>query len=182
MRITIRIQELEVFRSLSSVDMSDAAGNRFINLSVVRREDQRVVMEEIKKQGHCPFCKENLEKYHKNPILKEGEFWFLTENQWPYEKVKHQLLAIYKTHVEHLVDLDPRAGTELFSMFAEEVKKRNIPGGGVAMRFGASEQGNYGSSVLHVHAHLVEPDLEALAETESWKFKFGQPKNYKKGS
>ncbi len=154
--------------------------NRFINLDLVRRDDQRKVMEEIKKHGHCPFCRENLNKYHKSPILKEGKFWLLTENQWPYEKVKHQLLAIYKTHVEHLSKIEPEAGKELIELFAEESKKRNMEGGGVAMRFGSSEHGNYGSSVLHIHAHLVEPDLENLEETEAWRFKFGQPKNYKK--
>jgi diadenosine tetraphosphate (Ap4A) HIT family hydrolase len=90
------------------------------------------------------------------------------------------LLAIYKTHVEHLSEVDPEAGKELFEMFGEESKKRHMEGGGVAIRFGSSEKGNYGSSVKHIHAHLIEPDLEALDETESWKFKFGEPKNYKK--
>jgi diadenosine tetraphosphate (Ap4A) HIT family hydrolase len=154
--------------------------NRFINTSTIRREDQRVVMEEIRKSGDCPFCMENLTKYHKNPILKEGKFWVLTDNQWPYEKIKHQMLAIYKTHVEHLKDVDPEAGKELFEMFAEFSRIRNIEGGGLAMRFGSSVHGNYGSSVLHIHAHLVEPDLEALGETEAWRFKFGQPKSYTK--
>ena len=151
--------------------------NSFINLSAARREDQRVVMEEIHAQGHCPFCRENLAKYHTNPILKEGKFWLLTENQWPYEKVKQQVLAIYKTHVEHITEIAPEAGSELFAMFAEEARKRNIIGGGIAIRFGSSEDGQYGSSVLHIHAHLIEPDLKALQKTESWKFKFGQPKD-----
>ncbi len=154
--------------------------NRFINTSAIRREDQKIVMEEIRKEGHCPFCRENLDKYHKNPILKEGKFWLLTDNQWPYEKVKHQMLAIYKTHIEHIKDLDPEAGTELLEMFAEKSRERNMEGGGIAMRFGSSIHGNYGSSVLHIHAHLIEPDLKALEETEAWRFKFGQPKNYKK--
>jgi len=154
--------------------------NRFISMRAVRREDQRKVMEKIKEQGHCPFCIENLEKYHKSPIIKEGKFWFLTENQWPYEKIKHQFLAIYKTHVEHISELPPEAGAELFTLVGEEAKKRNMSGGGVAIRFGSSEHGNYGSSVLHIHAHLIEPDLEALGETEAWKFKFGQPKGYRK--
>lgn len=162
--------------------MNGKKENDFINMNAIRREDQKIVMKEIKKQGHCPFCRENLEKYHKNPILKEGKYWLLTENQWPYEKIKHQLLAIYKTHIEHIEDIDPEAGKELFEMFAEEATKRNIPGGGVAIRFGKSEHGNYGSSVLHIHAHLVEPDLEALSESEAWRFKFGEPKNYKKGA
>jgi len=157
--------------------------NKFIQMSTIRREDQREVMNKIEEEGHCPFCRENLDKYHKNPIIKEGNFWLLTNNQWPYEKVKHQVLAIYKTHVEHIKDIDPRAGQELFEMFAEEARTRNIAGGGIAIRFGSNpEHGNYGSSVLHIHAHLIEPDLDALEETEAWRFKFGQPKNYKKRS
>jgi diadenosine tetraphosphate (Ap4A) HIT family hydrolase len=158
----------------------DQGQNRFINLSAVRREDQRAVMEEIKRQGHCPFCRENLAKYHANPILKEGKYWLLTENQWPYEKVKQQLLAIHKTHIEHLTEITPEAGAELIQMFAEEAKKRNITGGGVAIRFGSSAHGNYGSSVLHIHAHLIEPDLETLDKTEAWRFKLGEPKDYQR--
>lgn len=154
--------------------------NKYINLSSIRREDQHKVMQEIERANHCPFCRENLDKYHKNPILKEGKYWLLTENQWPYEKVKQQLLAIYKTHIEHLSEMAPEAGQELIEMFGEESKKRGMHGGGVAIRFGRSEDGNYGSSVLHIHAHLVEPDLKALAVDETWKFKFGQPKDYVK--
>ena len=154
--------------------------NRFINKETIRREDQRIVMGEIEKNGHCPFCRENLNKYHKNPILEEGKFWLLTDNQWPYEKVNQQMLAIYKTHIENIKDIDPEAGKELFEMFSKKAKERNIEGGGIAMRFGSSPNGNYGSSVLHIHAHLIEPDLKALDDTEAWRFKFGQPKNYKK--
>lgn len=150
-------------------------------MGAIRRNDQQKVMEEIKNEGHCPFCRENLEKYHKRPLIKEGTFWILTENQWPYEKIKHQLLAIYKTHIEHIQEIDPEAGSELLKMFAAEAIKRKIPGGGIAIRFGSNPgKGNYGSSVLHIHAHLIEPDLEALGESEAWKFKFGEPKNYKK--
>ncbi len=154
---------------------------KFINMGHVRREDQKKVMEKIAEENHCPFCSENLTTYHKKPILKEGKFWWFTDNQWPYEKIKHQLLAVYKKHIEHIKDLEPGAGEELMQFFAEESVRRNIPGGGLAMRFGTNpEHGNYGSTVYHLHAHLIEPDLDALGESEAWKFKFGEPKNYKK--
>ena len=150
-------------------------------MSSIRRADQKKVMEEIEKEGHCPLCIENLKRYHKNPILKEGKYWLLTDNQWPYEKIKHQILAIYKTHIEHIHEMNPEAGAELIKLFQEESKKRSVPGGGIAIRFGSNpEHGNYGSSVLHIHAHLIEPDLEALKEDEAWRFKFGQSKNYRK--
>ena len=156
--------------------------SKFVIMNNIRREDQKKVMDEIAAQKHCPFCPENLAKYHKNPIIKEGKFWIFTDNQWPYEKVKHQLLAIYKTHIEHIKEMDPEAGAELIQFFQEEAVKRNIPGGVVAIRFGSNpEYGSYGNSVLHIHAHMVEPDLSALGEDESWKMKFGQSKNYKKG-
>ncbi len=154
--------------------------SKFVFLENIRRDDQKKIMEEIAHQKHCPFCPENLLKYHKNPILKEGRYWILTDNQWPYEKVKHQLLAIYKTHIEHISEMDDEAGAELINLFKEESKKRNIPGGGIAIRFGSNPiHGTYGNSVLHIHAHLIEPDLHALEQGETWKFKFGQPKNYK---
>lgn len=156
--------------------------SEYINLANARNDHQKKVMEEIARNNHCPFCIENLKKYHKNPIIKEGEHWLITENQWPYEKVKHQLLAIHKSHIEHLNDLTPEAGAELVELFKEQSIKRKIIGGGIAIRFGTNpEKGDYGSTVAHLHAHLIEPDLEALTETESWKFKFGQPKGYKKG-
>jgi diadenosine tetraphosphate (Ap4A) HIT family hydrolase len=150
---------------------------KFVDLTHVRRDDQQSVMETIAKEKHCPFCAENLDKYHKKPILKTGKYWVLTDNQWPYEKIRHQLLAIYRTHIEHIKEMPSEAGAELIEMFKEEAIKRNIPGGGIAIRFGSNpEHGSYGNSVLHLHAHLIEPDLDALGPDEKWKFKFGQGK------
>jgi len=154
--------------------------NRFVLKKNTRLQDQRAVYEKIEEENHCPFCPENLLTYHKRPIIKDGKYWILTENQWPYEKVKHQLLAIYKTHIEHLTEMDPLAGKELVEFFQAECQKRNIPGGGIAIRFGSNhEHGSYGNSVLHLHANLIEPDLDKLGPDEAWRFKFGQPKNYK---
>ena len=155
--------------------------NPYIDMDTIRQADQRLVMKKIEQQGHCPFCPENLHLYHQKPILKDGQYWLLTDNQWPYNKVKHQLLAIYKTHIEHLKDVAPDAGKELFRFFGEIIEEREILGGGLAIRFGSNDKlGNYGSSVKHLHAHLIEPDLEALDQTEAWRLKFGQPKNYRK--
>lgn len=156
--------------------------NSFINLANSRTEEQRQIMQNIEKDGVCPFCQENLTKYHKKDILREGNFWLLTDNQWPYDKIKHQLLAIHKEHISHISEMNPEAGKELIELFQEEARKRNISGGGIAIRFGKRHsEGNYGSTVEHIHAHLIEPDLEKLNETEAWKFTFGKPKDYKKG-
>jgi len=165
-------ETLDMIINLNSKLMSE--NDKFINLDAVRRDDQKKVMQDIKEADHCPFCAENLKKYHKNPILKESKYWVLTDNQWPYEKIKNQLLAIYKEHIEHLTEMDDEAGKELIDLFKEIAKNRNIPGGAIAIRFGSNEKGNYGNSVKHLHAHLVEPDLDQMENNESWKFKMGK--------
>ena len=158
--------------------MSDL-NNDLVRVGNARSDAQRKVMEQIVADGVCPFCRENLDRYHKNPILKETKYWLFTDNQWPYKGVKHQVLAIYKTHIEHIKDMPEEAGGELLKIFGEISKERNMPGGGVAIRFGKSPLGNYGSSVNHLHAHLIEPDLEHL-EDGTFKFKFGESNDRKK--
>jgi diadenosine tetraphosphate (Ap4A) HIT family hydrolase len=159
--------------------MTPADDNSFIIPANLRNDAQRAVYEEIRKAGHCPFCMPQFMDYCAKPVLAEGKFWILTNNRWPYDNVKHQVLAVYKTHIEHLNEMDPQAAAELIELFQAECKKRNIPGGGVAMRFGSTELGDYGSSVLHLHAHLIEPDLTALGADQTFKFKFGQTNEYK---
>jgi|SRR5271168_2186879 len=155
-------------------------GNHLVTVTNARSEEQKKVMEQIVADNVCPFCIENLNKYHKNPIFRESKYWLFTNNQWPYKGVKHQILAIYKTHIEHIKDLPEEAGGELLRIFGEITKEKNIPGGGVAIRFGKNPTlGNYGSTVNHIHAHLIEPDLEHL-EDGVFKFKFGESKDRKK--
>ena len=131
----------------------------FVNLENARVDEQRAVMSQIIKDGVCPFCSEHLTKYHTKPTLREGKFWLLTPNQWPYENTKHHLLAITKTHIEHFKDLPEGALEELREHFVWATKKFNIKGGGIAIRFGDSDLA--GSTVRHLHAQLVEPDLES---------------------
>lgn len=129
-------------------------------------------MAEIEKANVCPFCSENLKTYHKKPIHEEGDYWILTENQWPYEGSKIHLFAIAKTHIVSLDELTPEAGAELFELFKKGAKKFGIIGGTVAMRFGPTIQ--YASSVKHLHAHLIEPDVEN-PEHQGIKFPVSKP-------
>ncbi|MEX2368999.1 MAG: HIT domain-containing protein [Candidatus Paceibacterota bacterium] len=149
--------------------------NKFIDKNHARLEDQKQVMEQIDDDGVCPFCEENLAKYHKKEIIEQGDYWLLTENQWPYDNTLNHYLVIYKEHIEHINDLSPEAGRELIELFQLASKKGHIKGGGLTMRFGVpNEDGNYGSTVTHLHAHLIEPDLSA---GEKVKFKIGHPNN-----
>jgi diadenosine tetraphosphate (Ap4A) HIT family hydrolase len=144
---------------------------QFIDQDNSRLDEQKKVMAEIADQAHCPFCRENLEKYHKRPILKEGRFWLITENQWPYEHVKHHWLAIYKSHAETLTELDPAAGSELIQLCAEMVQEFQVAGGALCMRFGDTDHS--AGTVLHLHAQLIEPDIDA-PDYQPVRFKIGK--------
>src|SRR3989338_11114151 len=99
-------------------------------------EKYRNVIDEIKKDGVCPFCPENLSRYHKNLILNDGKYWIITDNMYPYKGAKHHILLIHKKHIENVTDIAEDAWTELFDLIRSETKKRNIKGGTFYMRFG----------------------------------------------
>lgn len=142
----------------------------FININNARKADQIEVMGKIAENGHCPFCKENLKNYHKQPILEEGKYWFVTTNQWPYKHTKHHFMLIYKEHAVRLADLDDEAGKELFILIKKLEKEYHFEGGGLAIRFGDTDFS--AGSVNHLHAQLVVPDAMAK-DFEPVKIKLG---------
>lgn len=139
----------------------------FVNLGNTRFDDQRCVMETIIKDGVCPFCTESLAKYHKKEILRTGEFWLLTYNQWPYKNTKLHLLIIAKHHVTNLSEMKPGAAEELFEILRWAEVNFNISYGGVCMRFGDIRQ--TGATVDHLHAHLIVPE-ENLSKDDKVRF------------
>jgi ATP adenylyltransferase len=146
---------------------------QFVDLDNARLDEQRQVMEQIVAAGHCPFCLENFRQYHKLPILKEGKYWLLTQNQWPYVHTKHHFLLILKEHQEELAELDPAAGQELIELSQWAVKEYQLPGGALALRFGDT---NYSAgTVKHLHGQLIQPDILAADYADKpVKFKIGK--------
>lgn len=133
--------------------------NSFINLNNAREDKQIEVMQKIAQEDHCPFCIENLRLYHQQPILKEGKYWLVTKNQWPYNHTKYHLLLIYKDHAVKLSELNDQAGTELFQLIKELEKEFAFEGGGLAMRFGDTDFS--AGTVNHLHVQLIVPDAMA---------------------
>ncbi|MFA5934918.1 MAG: HIT domain-containing protein [Candidatus Paceibacterota bacterium] len=127
----------------------------FVDLDNARPGIYKKVIEDIKKSSICPFCPENIKNIHKNPIKVE-KFWLVTNNMYPYKPAKKHLLLIHKKHIENINDLTKGAWEELLKIVKCENKKLNIEGGTFMMRFGAPKY--TGSSVLHLHCHLIQSD------------------------
>lgn len=145
--------------------------NGYVDIDNSRWDDQRKVMEEIAANQECPFCPESLQKYHTEESILEGKFWIITKNRWPYQHTKVHLLAIYKKHAVTLSELDPNAGAELFTMFADLEKSQNYPGGGLAMRFGDTDYS--AGTINHIHVQFMIPDIER-PDFQPVRFKIGK--------
>lgn len=133
--------------------MSDSKKN-FVNLSNAKRGNEyEKVIEEIQKHAVCPFCPENISKYHKNPIEKRTH-WLVTNNMYPYKPVNHHILLIHAKHIEHISEITPEAWVELKTILDETTEKKPITGGSLMLRFGNT---NFtGASVTHLHAHIIQ--------------------------
>lgn len=152
--------------------------NQLVDIDNIREEDQYHMMAEIVAAGHCPFCLENLKKYHQQPIIKETKHWLLTPNQWPYDHTQHHLLIILKTHKEMLSDLTAEEGAELVEILGYAQEHCSAPGGGFAMRFGDT---NYSAGTIrHLHAQFIVPDIDA-PDFKPTRFKIGKDKEKRQG-
>ena len=151
---------------------------KLIEMGNVRGDRQRRVMERIEALKECPFCEENLKKYHKQKIIKQGKYWTLTPNQWPYDDTELHLLAIARKHVERLDDLSKAAFTELLELFQWAERKYKLDYGAIAMRFG--DVGGTGATVLHLHAHLIVANPDPAPGSDRVRFPIG-PKPPKQG-
>ena len=134
--------------------------DKLLNFDHVRTPEQRALMEKIRADGVCPFCKEHLKEYHPRPIIRETDFWFLTTNMNPYEGTKYHFLFIYKlSHVRFPHDIAREARIDLFDLVDSVIHEHQIPGASFFMRFGDTRYN--GSSVEHLHAHLIVGDVDA---------------------
>lgn len=137
--------------------MSDTS-KQFVDLENARLDEQKKVMQDIITADECPFCTENLRKYHKPPILREGKYWLVTTNQWPYAHTQLHLLFILKEHAVSITEIPADAGAELVEHAQWAAAEYDIPGGGLVMRFG--DTAHSAGTVAHLHAQLVVPQLE----------------------
>jgi len=117
----------------------------------------RAILHDIQGVGVCPFCPKTF-KWHTKPILRREGGWLITENFNPYKNAKHHFLIIKVTHKEHFNELTPRDWRSLSRLATWAIKKFRIKGGAIALRFG--DTALTGSTVYHIHAHLLVPRIK----------------------
>jgi diadenosine tetraphosphate (Ap4A) HIT family hydrolase len=144
-----------------------------LDLDNARYDDQKEVMRRIMEAGESPFLPKNLPKYHPHPIIKQGKYWYITKNNWPYAHARYHYLIIAKQYWTKLEEVTPEAMGEVIVLARWLRKKLDAPGGAIAMRFG--DQDYSGASVDHLHWQFMVPEVEAC-DYERIKFSVGKKK------
>lgn len=142
----------------------------FVNPRFAKKREYKEVIAAIIKEGKCPFCPKNF-KYHKNPVLNENSGWLITASSWPYKNSKFHLIIICKKHKENFSDLTAKDFKEVALLINWATKKFKIKGGGIALRFGDTDW--TGSSVNHLHFHLIVPKLKKGKSAAAVNFPIG---------
>lgn len=135
-----------------------------------KRTEYFGVLKSIEKEGKCPFCPKNF-KYHGKKVLKTKNGWLITENNWPYKNIRKHLLIIGKKHKEGLSELTKEDLIAIKYLSDWAVKKFKIKGGALAARFGETKL--TGSTVCHIHFHLISPKKSKKGFAETVNFPIG---------
>lgn len=148
--------------------MSHRAEEPFLNLDNSRYKDQRRVMERLVRQGGCPFCPDGIAEQERRgearPVIRQGTYWHVRHNNWPYDNTRIHLLLIHNQHAEQLADISPEAAQELIELAQWIEGEFAIEGGGFGMRFGDIRHN--GASVRHLHAHVLTARVTDMADPD----------------
>ncbi len=128
---------------------------KHVNLGNSRTGKYAKVIKKIAEKKICPFCPENIDSIHPNPIQSRS-LWLVTNNAYPYIPNREHILLVHKKHITDIKDLSKEAWLELKEIINDECKKRKISGGSMMLRFGDPKF--TGASVTHLHAHLFQSD------------------------
>ena len=130
-----------------------------LDLDNARYPDQIATMQASLDNNESPFLPENLAKYHHLPIIKQGQYWYITANQWPYEHTAWHYLIISNQYWTKLEDITPAAAAEALELAQWLKQEIDCPGGALSLRFGDS---NYsGATIDHLHWQFIVPDIHA---------------------
>lgn len=135
----------------------------------VRNQKQLDIMMDLEGKGLDPLDADVIEQ----DILFQTENWYVSENRFPYEGVKHQFLIVASTPVLKTEDITPEMWEELQKIWVSLIDTYKIPGGALCARFG--DPAYSGASLKRFHVHLISPE-----EDHKTRFAIGGHKTLKK--
>ena len=132
------------------------------NLDAARGSEQLERMRALERDGVCIFCPEHAGSWQSTPhgggqegepLGHEGEHWYVTRNDFPYEGTAAHYLIVARRHVQAFDQLPDEAGAELWRIRRELAERLGAPAYATVERSGDMRLN--GGSVEHLHVHLV---------------------------
>jgi ATP adenylyltransferase len=123
------------------------------NLDAARGAEQLERMRALEARGICIFCPEHAGEWQREPVDHEGEHWYVTRNDFPYEGAQAHYLIVARRHVQRFEELPDEAGAELWGIRRELAARLGAPAYATVERSGDMHLN--GGSVEHLHVHFV---------------------------
>lgn len=123
------------------------------NLDAARGAEQLERMRALEAEGVCIFCPEHAGAWQREPVEHDGEHWYLTRNDFPYEGTAAHYLIVARLHVSRFEELPDGAGAELWQIRRELAERLGSTSYATVERSGDMRLN--GGSVEHLHVHFV---------------------------
>ena len=133
----------------------------YVDVYNARSEAYRAELDQIQRDGYCPFCPEHYDKHNKNTILYRKDGWIVKYVDYPYPDTSHHFMFIAERHLESIMHLSEREWRGLQYACRWVMQTYKIDGCGVALRSGDTRL--TGATVKHLHGHIIVPELDEVS-------------------
>lgn len=116
-----------------------------------KKQEQLDIMMDLESKGLDPLDIEYIDQ----DILFKTDYWYVSENRFPYDEVERQFLIASLHPVYKIDDMSEEMWSDLKSIWIRLETDYNIPGGALCFRFGDPALSN--ASLKRLHAHVIMP-------------------------
>lgn len=165
-----QIKTQEIVADRDRIVEPDMLAYKYIYPPNARHQEQLDIMLDLELQDKDPLDPAIIEQ----EILFMTNYWYVSQNRFPYEGVEAQFLIVARNPVYKKEDLTSEMWVELNNIWHELTRDNNLPGGALCFRFGNPSYS--GASLKRLHAHLIIPKKDRKT-----KFSIGGKSELKEG-
>lgn len=130
--------------------------NKYSNFKYIyppnaRNQEQLDIMLNFEKKGKDPLDINNIDQV----VLFKTDYWYVSENRFPYPDVKKQFLIVSLNGIYNINDISVEMWIDLKDIWKRLISEYKLDGGAFCFRFGNPALSS--ASLKRVHAHIIVP-------------------------
>lgn len=119
-----------------------------------RNQEQLDIMLKMEAQDKDSMALENVDQ-EKQPCLFQTQYWYVSNNRFPYDGAEKHFLIVANLPVYRLEDVSSEMWEDLRRIWMKLISEYALTGGALCFRFG--DPAKSGASLTRVHCHIIEP-------------------------